>query len=121
VEKKQNSKMDRIDTEKIMMNEHGGLPRCNNTTCISACMEFVSLLFVAIRCYIIMGISIEQYLLRVGPFTSNFGHNTKRLRQSEVLCILLFYFIIVDNCTFSEKTKRIYKKHREKKGKNQNG
>ena len=41
VEKKQKSKMDRIDTEKIMMNEHGGLPRCNNTTCISACMEFV--------------------------------------------------------------------------------
>ena len=52
----------------------------------------LSLLFVAIRCYIIMGISIEQYRLRVGLFTSNFGHSTKRLRQSEVLCILLFFF-----------------------------
>jgi hypothetical protein len=30
-----------IDTEKIMMNEHGGLPRCNKTTCKTACMEFV--------------------------------------------------------------------------------
>lgn len=39
-----------------------------------------------------MGISIEQYRLRVGLFTSNFEHNTKRLRQSEVLCILLFFF-----------------------------
>jgi hypothetical protein len=33
--------MDRIDTEKIMTSEHGGLPSCNKTTCISACMEFV--------------------------------------------------------------------------------
>ena len=33
--------MDIIDTEKIMMSEHGGLPRCNKTTCISADMEFV--------------------------------------------------------------------------------
>ena len=33
--------MDRIDTEKIMMNEHGGLPRYNKTTCKTACMEFV--------------------------------------------------------------------------------
>jgi hypothetical protein len=39
-----------------------------------------------------MGISIEQYRLRVGLFTSNFGHSTKRLRQREVLCILLFFF-----------------------------
>ena len=39
-----------------------------------------------------MGISIEQYRLRVGLFTSNFGHITKKLRQSEVLCILLFFF-----------------------------
>ena len=28
--------MDRIDTEKIMMNEHGGLPRCNKTACKTA-------------------------------------------------------------------------------------
>jgi hypothetical protein len=41
VEKKENIKMDRIDTEKIMMNEHGGLPRYNKTTCKTACMEFV--------------------------------------------------------------------------------
>jgi hypothetical protein len=41
VEKKEKIKMDRIDTEKIMMNEHGGLPRCNKTTRITACMEFV--------------------------------------------------------------------------------
>ena len=41
VEKKEKIKMDRIDTEKIMMNEHGGLPRCNTTTCKTACMEFV--------------------------------------------------------------------------------
>jgi hypothetical protein len=34
-------KMDIIDTEKIMMSEHGGLPRCNKTTCISADMGFV--------------------------------------------------------------------------------
>jgi hypothetical protein len=40
VEKKEKIKMDRIDTEKIMMSEHGGLPRCNKTTCISAGMEF---------------------------------------------------------------------------------
>ena len=32
VEKKKKIKMDRIDTEKIMMSEHGGLPRCNKTT-----------------------------------------------------------------------------------------
>jgi hypothetical protein len=41
VERKEKIKMDRIDTEKIMMNEHGGLPRCNKTTCTTACMEFV--------------------------------------------------------------------------------
>jgi hypothetical protein len=41
VEKKEKIKMDRIDTEKIMMNEHGCLPRCNKTTCITACMKFV--------------------------------------------------------------------------------
>ena len=41
VEKKEKIKMDRIDTEKIMMNEHGGLPRCNKTTCKTACMEFI--------------------------------------------------------------------------------
>ena len=41
VERKEKIKMDRIDTEKIMMNEHGGLPRCNKTTCKTACMEFV--------------------------------------------------------------------------------
>jgi hypothetical protein len=52
----------------------------------------VMLIIVAIRCYIIMGISNEQYRLRVGLFTSNFGHNTKILPPSEVLCILLFFF-----------------------------
>ena len=52
----------------------------------------LSLLIVSIRCYIIMGISIEQYRLRVGLFTSKFGHSTKRLRQSDVLCILLLFF-----------------------------
>ena len=52
----------------------------------------LSLLSVAIRCYIIMGISNEQYRLRVGLFTSNFGHSTTRLPLSEVLCILLFFF-----------------------------
>ena len=40
-ERKEKIKMDRIDTEKMMLNEHGGLPRCNKTTCISADMEFV--------------------------------------------------------------------------------
>jgi hypothetical protein len=39
--RKEKIKMDRIDTEKIMLNEHGGLPRCNKTTCTTACMEFV--------------------------------------------------------------------------------
>jgi hypothetical protein len=39
--KRKKIKMDRIDTEKIMTSEHGGLPSCNTTTCISACMEFV--------------------------------------------------------------------------------
>jgi hypothetical protein len=52
----------------------------------------LSLLIVAIRCYIIMGISIEQYRLRIGLFTLNFGYNTKSLRQGEVLCILLLFF-----------------------------
>ena len=33
--------MDRINTEKIIMNEHGGLPRCNKTACKTAGMEFV--------------------------------------------------------------------------------
>jgi hypothetical protein len=41
VERKEQIKMDIIDTEKITMNEHGGLPRCNKTTCKAACMEFV--------------------------------------------------------------------------------
>jgi hypothetical protein len=34
--RKEKIKMDRIDTEKIMLNEHGGLPRCNKTTCTTA-------------------------------------------------------------------------------------
>ena len=40
MEKKEKIEMDRNDTEKIMMSEHGGLSICNKTTCISAYMQF---------------------------------------------------------------------------------